>query len=205
MPGPAVHVDVPTPSRRFVTAAAPPSQEAAMTTFARRVIGALGLDPIVYEDVEADRSAWWQAVLIVAGAGVAAGIGNAGITTSAASVAAVAAVSMAAWLSWGGLVYYLGTRALPEAGTSADLGQVLRTLGFAAAPGLFRAFEVFGDTRWFVMPLTALWMVAAMVVALRQALDYSSTARAVVLAGLGWVVTFGAALVIGLLFARPVS
>lgn len=176
-----------------------------MTTFLRRVIGALGLDPLVYEEIEADRSAWVQAFLVVAGAGVAAGIGNAGITSSAASVVAVAAVSVVAWLSWGALVYYLGTRALPDSETSADLGQVLRTLGFAAAPGLFRAFEVFGGMRWLVLPLTALWMIAAMVVALRQALDYSTTGRAVALAALGWIVTFGAALVVGLLLARPVS
>lgn len=176
-----------------------------MTTFLRRVLGALGLDPVVYEEVEADRSAWLQALLVVAGAGVAAGIGNAGITSNATTIVAVAAASILAWLSWGALVYYLGTRALPDRSTSADLGQVLRTLGFAAAPGLFRAFEVFGNMRWLVLPLTALWMMAAMVVALRQALDYSTTGRAVALAALGWAVTFGAALVIGLLLARPVS
>lgn len=176
-----------------------------MTTFVRRVIGALGLDPLVYEDVEADRSAWPQALLVVLGAGIAAGIGNAGLTSSAATVGVIAAASVLAWLSWGALVYYLGTRAMPEAGTSADLGQVLRTLGFAAAPGLFRAFEVFGQMRWLVLPLTAAWMIAAMVVALRQALDYSTTGRAVAVAALGWAVTFGAALVVGVLLARPVS
>lgn len=176
-----------------------------MTTFVRRVIGALGLDPVIYEDVEADRSSWLQAVLVVLASGIGAGIGNAGAAPDPATVGIVAAVSIVAWISWGGLVYYLGTRALPEAGTSADLGQVLRTLGFAAAPGMFRAFEIFGDMRWFVLPLTAAWMVAAMVVALRQALDYTSTVRAVALAALGWAVTFGAALVVGLLLSRPVS
>lgn len=205
MPGPAAHIDSLAPSDRV---SGPPPRhihESAMTTFVRRVVGALGLDPLVYEDVEADRSAWLQALLVVAGAGVAAGIGNAGITSNATTIVAVAAASILAWLSWGALVYYLGTRALPDRSTSADLGQVLRTLGFAAAPGLFRAFEVFGQMRWLVLPLTALWMMAAMVVALRQALDYSTTGRAVALAALGWAVTFGAALVIGLLLARPVS
>lgn len=176
-----------------------------MTTFLRRVIGALGLDPLVFEDVEADRSAWLQALVVVVGAGAAAGIGNVGGTSNAGAVAAVTAASVLAWLSWGTLVYYLGTRVLPEDGTSADLGQVLRTLGFAAAPGLFRAFEIFGQMRWLVLPLTAVWMMAAMVVAVRQALDYSTTGRAVALAALGWVVTFGAALVVGLVLARPVS
>ena len=99
----------------------------------------------------------------------------------------------------------LGTRVMPERDTSADLGEVLRTLGFAAAPGLFRAFEVFGNTRWFVLPLTSIWMVMAMVIAIRQALDYTSTARATALSLLGWAISFGVALVVGLLLARPVS
>jgi len=94
---------------------------------------------------------------------------------------------------------------MPERGTSSDFGEVLRTLGFAAAPGALRAFEVFGDTRWLVMPITALWMIAAMVVAIRQALDYTSTARAIGLSLLGWAVSFGVAVIVGLLLARPVS
>lgn len=64
---------------------------------------------------------------------------------------------------------------------------------------------MFGNTRWFVLPLTAIWMVAAMVVAIRQALDYRSTARAIALSLLGWAVSFGVAIVVGLLLARPVS
>jgi hypothetical protein len=94
---------------------------------------------------------------------------------------------------------------LPEATTRADLGQVLRTLGFAAAPGMLRAFEVFGNTRWFVLPVTSIWMIVAMTIGVRQALDYSSTGRAVALALLGWGVSIGIAVVVGLLFSTPVS
>ena len=64
---------------------------------------------------------------------------------------------------------------------------------------------MFGDTRWLVMPITALWMIAAMVVAIRQALDYTSTTRAIALSLLGWAVSFGVAVIVGLLLARPVS
>jgi hypothetical protein len=109
------------------------------------------------------------------------------------------------WATWAVLIYYLGTHALRDRATSADLGQVLRTLGFAATPGMFRAFEAVGGMRWLVLPLTSLWMVLAMIVAIRQALDYTSTARAVQLALLGWLVTFGVAFVVGVLLARPVS
>ena len=177
-----------------------------MTTLVRRFLGALALDPRVFEEVEADTRATWQALLVVVLAAIGAGIGNAGLGSDARPVLiAVAVGSVAAWAAWASLLYLLGTKVLPERGTSADVGEMLRTLGFAAAPGVFRAFEIFGDTRWFVLPLTSVWMVAAMVVAIRQALDYSSTRRAIALGLLGWVVTFGVAVVIGLLLSRPVS
>lgn len=176
-----------------------------MTTFLRRVLGALALDPAVYEDVEADPASWPQAFAVVVAAGVSAGFANSITSFAPSAVIAVAAASVAAWLTWGALVCHLGTRRLAEPGTSADLGQVWRTLGFAAAPGLLRAFEVFGHMRWLVLPLSSVWMLAAMVVALRQAFDYTTTARALALAALGVAVTFGAALAVGLLLARRVS
>lgn len=177
-----------------------------MSTLIRRFLAALALDPTVFEEVEADRSATWQAALVVVAAAMAAGIGQAGLGADARPVLfAVAAASLIAWLGWALLLTLLGTAVLRERTTSTNLGEVLRTLGFAAAPGVFRAFEVFGGTRWLVLPLTSLWMVAAMVVAVRQAFDYTSTGRAILLSLLGWVVTAGAAAVIGLLLARPVS
>ena len=51
-----------------------------------------------------------------------------------------------------------------------------------------------------VFAVTAVWMLAAMVVAVRQALDYTSTARAVAVCGLGWTLALGFALVIGVFF-----
>ncbi len=177
-----------------------------MTTFLRRLLAALALDPKLFEEVEADRRATGQALVVVLAAAVGAGIGNAGLGAGATTVMVVVAIgSVTAWAVWASLLYLLGTKVLAEPTTSVDLGQVLRTLGFAAAPGIFRAFEIFGGTRWFVLPLTSVWMVWAMVIAIRQAFDYTSTMRAVALALLGWAVTFGVALVVGLLMARPVS
>ena len=177
-----------------------------MTTFIRRVLGVLGLDATTFEEVEADRTATRSAMLVVILASIGAGIGNAGIGTAAApAIVYGTAASLLAWATWAALIYYLGTRVMPEATTRADLGQVLRTLGFAAAPGMFRAFEVFGGTRWIVLPIASVWMVVAMTIGVRQALDYTTTSRAVALAVLGWVVLVGVAAVVGLAFSTPVS
>jgi hypothetical protein len=177
-----------------------------MTRFIRRVLGALSLDPATYEDVEADRGALPQALAVVVLAGIGAGIGNAGIGDGAPRVIAVVTLlSVAAWLAWATLVRHLGGEAMAEPATRVDMGQVLRTLGFAAAPGMFRAFEIFGGTRWLVLPLTALWMVAAMTIAIRQACDYRSTGRAIAVAVLGWLVLLVVGAAVGLWLSVPVS
>ncbi|MGD9906279.1 MAG: hypothetical protein AB7U83_22635 [Vicinamibacterales bacterium] len=177
-----------------------------MTRLIRRVMGALSLDVGTFEEIEADRGALPQALLVVVLAGIGAGIGIAGVGDTAPRViAVVAAGSVLAWLAWAVVVHQVGAHLLPEPGTVVDLGQVLRTLGFAAAPGMFRAFEVFGATRWLFFPLTALWMVAAMTVAIRQAFDYGSIGRAIAVSLLGWTVLVAVGAGIGLWLSEPVS
>ena len=177
-----------------------------MSTFIRRVLGVLGLDAATFEEVETDRTATRSAMIVVILASIGAGIGNAGVGSEAAPAIIYGTVAgLLAWATWAALIYYLGTRVMPEATTRADLGQVLRTLGFAAAPGMFRAFEVFGGTRWLVLPIASVWMVVAMTIGVRQALDYTSTSRAVALALLGWAVSMVVAVIVGLAFTTPVS
>jgi hypothetical protein len=77
---------------------------------------------------------------------------------------------------------------LPEPQTRADLGELLRTLGFSSAPGVIRVAGIIAPLAPVVAAIAALWMIAAMVVAVRQALDYSSTSRAVGVCVLGFVI-----------------
>ena len=55
-----------------------------------------------------------------------------------------------------------------------------------------------------VFALSAVWMLAAMVVAVRQALDYQTTSRAVAVCAIGWVLAIGMAIGIGVLFGPSV-
>jgi hypothetical protein len=85
------------------------------------------------------------------------------------------------------------------------LGELLRTLAFAATPGLLRVVGAIPILRWPVFLVTTFWMVIAMVVAVRHALDYRSTARAIGVCLLGWAFSLAVAAAIGFLFATPVS
>ena len=112
---------------------------------------------------------------------------------------------VAGWMSWAALTYLIGTRVLPEPQTRANLGELLRTLAFAASPGLLRVIGAIPILRWPTFLVTALWMLVAMVVAVRHALDYRSTARALGVCVMGWALSLAVAAVIGILFATPVS
>ena len=160
-----------------------------MASLGNRMIRAAKLDVSLYEEVEADTGATGQAMLVVVISSLAAGIGNAGngglIVLFLGTIAA-----LLAWYIWAFLTYFIGTRFLPEAETEADVGQLLRTIGFASSPGLLRILGIIPGVTQIVFLGCAIWMLVAMVIAVRQALDYRSTGRAILVCGIGWVIQF---------------
>jgi hypothetical protein len=144
------------------------------TTFLRRLVGAAMLDAGTYEEVEADRAATPQALAVVVLSSLAAGLGTRSSDSGAATVAFFASTSIIAVLAWAGwalLTFEIGSRLLPTPDTRVDPGELLRTLGFAATPGLVQVFGVLPGARVPVVTLAVVWALAASVVAVRQALD----------------------------------
>jgi hypothetical protein len=142
------------------------------------------LRPSLYEEVEADRAATTQAFLVVLIAALATAVGalpNSGV----GGLLWHTALDVALWYVWAWVTLWIGTRILPTPETHADIGQVLRALGFASAPGALRVLAVFPPLAFAVFTICGVWMVAAMVVALRHALDYHSTARAAAVCAIG--------------------
>jgi hypothetical protein len=170
-------------------------------TFLQRLIGAAALDTAIYEEVEADEGATAQALAVVVLSSLSAGIGIGDLGgTSVSAMVFVSIVSLLAWGAWALLTYQIGTRILPGMRTEADVGQLLRTIGFASAPGMLRALGMLPGVTGPVFLVTWIWMLAAMVVGVRQALDYQSTARAILVCVIGWVLAGVLAVVIGLAF-----
>lgn len=175
-------------------------------TFVQRLIGAAALDAAIYEEVEADPRATSQALLVVLGSSVAAGIGFRPLAEQTLySVIFFSIVALLSWAAWALLTFEIGTRLLPEAATRSDVGELLRTIGFAATPGLLRVLGVMPAVFLPVFIGTAVWMLIAMVVAVRQALDYRHTGRAVAVCVLGWVLSLVIAVVMGVVFGPSVS
>lgn len=152
-----------------------------------RMIRAAKLDINLYEEVEADRDSMGQAMTVVILSSLAAGVGS----ISSGGVSGIfwgTIAALAGWFIWAFLTYFIGTRILPEPQTRADVGELLRTTGFSSAPGVLRVFGVLPVLGDLVFYVTAIWMLVAMVIAVRQALDYKSTGRAVGVCVLGWIV-----------------
>ena len=170
-----------------------------MAAFTDRMIRAAKLDVNLFEEVEADKSAMGQAMGVVILSSVAAGIGTIG-TTGLKGLLFGTVTALVAWFIWAFLTYFIGTRLLPEPQTKADYGELLRTIGFSSSPGVLRVLGIIPMLGFIVNFLVGVWMLVAMVIAVRQALDYKSTWRAVGVCLIGWMVQIAIfALVFGLL------
>jgi hypothetical protein len=165
-------------------------------TFGDRVVGAMKLDANAFEDVERDTTAIGQSVTVIVLAAVAAGIG--GIWAGGLSGLVTGAVlSLIGFLVWSLIIWIVGTKVMPEPATKADYAETFRVLGFAAAPGLASVLTIVGVVPllgWLLALLISLliwvWQAAAMVIAVRQVLDYSTTGKAVVVVLIGFVANF---------------
>jgi hypothetical protein len=174
--------------------------------FLYRLMGAAMLDGGIYEGIEADVRATGQAAATVLLASVATAFGASGIFGfQPEMILRVTALSLVTWFAWAVLMFQIGTRLLPEPQTRATLGELLRTTGFAAAPGLLQVFAVLPGMMTPIFIGTWIWMIAAMVVGVRHALDYTSTVRALLVCLVAASLAAAMAMGFGVLFGPTVS
>ena len=149
----------------------------------------------VYEEVEADKSATWQAFGVVVLVALVSGIGFL-FTGGISGLIGAIIFALIGWGLWALIIYWIGSTLFRTSRTKADWGQLLRTLGFAQSPGVLRIFGLIPIIGPVIFFATILWQIATTVVAVRQALDYTSTLRAV---GVVLVAFIPYALLLGLL------
>ena len=146
-----------------------------------------------YEDVEHDRGATLQALLVVILVSVSGGVGGLLIDEASVVDALIMGVvlGVASWAVWALATWLIGSTILKTADTEADWGQLARGTGFAQTPGIF-FFLVFLPTIGPIIVVVArIWQLVAMLIAVRQCLDYTSTWRAffvVLIAAIPWII-----------------
>jgi len=153
-----------------------------------RMIRAARLDVHLYEEVEADQGALKQALVVVVLSSLAAGIGTFALGGIGGLITGAVA-ALVGWFVWAYIVYIVGTKLFPAPQTKADHGELLRTIGFSSSPGVIRILGIVSTGLMHIVFLgAAIWMLIAMVIAVRQALDYTTTRRAVGVVLVGWII-----------------
>ncbi len=152
--------------------------------FIDRVIRALIFDPNVYEEVEKDKSAMVQALIVVFLSSLARGIYTYKLGDYKDLLVGTI-TSFVLWILLSLLIYIIGTKLFPESETRTDQAEIIRVLGFASAPGIFRVFAIIPHLTPFVFLIVWVWILVAMIVAVRQALDFKNTWNAI------WVCVVG--------------
>ena len=146
-----------------------------------RMLGAARLNVETFEEVENDRSATIQALLVVVIVAVAAGVGGmlAGEEFDIVRGLVFGAIrGVAAWALWALVTWIVGSTILATKETKANWGELARCTGFAQTPGILSVFVFVPGVGWAIGLLVFIWQFAAMMVGVRQALDYTSTWRA---------------------------
>ena len=171
-----------------------------MASIQDRVIGALRLNVATFEDVERDQSATGQAAMVVLAGAISGGLG----TGRLSGIVLGAILGVAGWAVAAYVLMFVGTRLLPGKNTEADFGQVARTIGFAQAPYLLGILGIIPVLGYLIRIVLSIWVLVAMVIAVRQALDYDDTFRAVVVCVIAWVIMFAMTMIVAMLGATAV-
>lgn len=132
-----------------------------------RIIGVLKLDANTYEEIEADPNATSQAAIVVAVVAIVGGLIGGGISAAMGGdfLGAFLTQLLSAfigWIIWSAVTYFVGTSLF---GGKATMGEMLRVLGFAQAPGILGIIPVCGAFVGWV------WTLACTFIAIRQGLD----------------------------------
>ena len=167
---------------------------ASSTSLFNRMVRAARLQSALYEEVEADTSAIGQALLVVVLVSAATGIAT-GLQALVAGGAERfifglmygVAAAITGWIFWALFAYLIGVTILKGPKTSSTWGELLRTMGFASTPGLLRVFAFVPVVGGIIALCGSVWRLVATIIAVRQALDFS-TWRAILTTVIGWLV-----------------
>ena len=153
--------------------------------FIYRIFRAIKIDIELYEEVEKDKQATLQAGLVVVLSSLAAGVGALQFGSSNFILAPI--LSLLGWMVWAYLIYFVGVKLFKDVNTKTNHGELLRTIGFAQAPGMIRVFGFTPDLMVVTFIGSGFWILACMVVAVKSALDYSSLWKSFGVVVIAWL------------------
>ena len=154
--------------------------------FLNRIFRSFKIDPEVFNEVQKDKNATISAAFVVILSSSAAGIGATSLGTSNFILAPV--FSLISWFVWAYIVYFVGVKLFPDTKTKTTQASLLRAIGFSSAPGIIRIFGFNEDLMTVTFIGSAFWMLACMIVAVRETLNYKSLWKAFGVVIISWFV-----------------
>jgi|TARA_B100000795_G_scaffold201080_1_gene154816 hypothetical protein len=154
--------------------------------FLNRIYRSAKIDPEVFDEVQKDKNATVAAGIVVILSSLAAGIGASHLGAVNFFLAPV--LSLVTWFVWAYIVYFVGVKLFPDTKTKTTHLSLLRSIGFSSAPGMIRIFGFSEDLMTVTFIGSAFWMLACMVVAVKQTLNYKSLWKALGVVIIAWFV-----------------
>ena len=157
-----------------------------ISIFFNRVYRSIKIDPDVYDEVQKDKNATLSAGIVVVISSLAAGVAAKQLGASSFIFAPI--LSLVSWFVWAYIVYFVGVKLFPDVKTKTTHAALLRAIGFSSAPGIIRVFGFTPELMTVTFIGSALWMLACMVVAVRQTLNFKSLWKALGVVIMSWFV-----------------
>lgn len=170
-----------------------------MASFGERVVGAMSLKASTFQEIEHDTTAMGQTVGVIVLAAVSTGLGNV-YYGGVSGILSGIIMSLIGYAVWALVVWLVGTKVMADPATKADFPETFRTIGFAAAPGVLGIVTIIPVLGWVLLFVLWLWQIAAMVIAVREVLDYTDTIKAVIVVVIGWLIQMVVMALLGMMF-----
>ncbi|MDQ3657664.1 MAG: YIP1 family protein [Chloroflexota bacterium] len=158
-----------------------------------RAIRVAKLDLPVYREIARDRAATREAAVVVAVVALASGIGA--LNDSFGQVIIAVFGAFIGWVVFAAMTYFFGKNVFGSPNTHVDVESLLRTQGYAQAPGVLAFFGFIPVLGWIAGLIGGIWAIITAVVAIRETLVIG-TGRAIIV---GIVAAIASGLIVGIL------
>jgi|TARA_B110000967_G_scaffold140199_1_gene143178 hypothetical protein len=152
--------------------------------FLNRIYRSIKIDPEVFDEVQKDKNATIAAGVVVVLSSLAAGV--AATHLGAVNFFLAPILSLVTWFVWAYIVYFVGVKLFPDPKTKTTHMALLRSIGFSSAPGMIRILGFNEDLMTVMFVGSSFWMLACMVVAVKQTLNYKSLWKALGIVIIAW-------------------
>jgi hypothetical protein len=152
--------------------------------FLNRIYRSIKIDPEVFDEVQKDKNATIAAGVVVVLSSLAAGVAATHLGAVYFFLAPI--LSLVTWFVWAYIVYFVGVKLFPDPKTKTTHMALLRSIGFSSAPGMIRILGFNEDLMTVMFVGSSFWMLACMVVAVKQTLNYKSLWKALGIVIIAW-------------------